>query len=43
MKRFLITTAFAVLAPGLALADPVSVKDFPLAERIAAKVADVQK
>ena len=41
MKRLMISTALAAfwLAPGLAVADPVSVKDFPLAERIAAKVA----
>ncbi len=40
MKRLLISTALAVFcaAPGLAVADPVNVKDFPLAERIAAKV-----
>lgn len=40
MKRLLISTAFAVmtLAAGLASANPVNVKDFALAERIAAKV-----
>ena len=42
MKRLLITTALAMLtlAPGLANADPINVKDFPLADRIAAKLVD---
>jgi simple sugar transport system substrate-binding protein/ribose transport system substrate-binding protein len=38
MKRLLLVTTLLAL-PGLASADPANVKDFPLAERIAAKVA----
>lgn len=40
MKALLISTALAVLtlSTGLAGAEPVNVKDFPLAERIAAKI-----
>jgi len=41
MTRLLASTAFAalVLLPGLAAADPVSLADFQLADRIAAKIA----